>query len=348
MGEDGVRLLNEYGVELAVEKKLADPSILVADTTAQEAAIPHPNEMGLMTSFLRSVTLAGKRAGGAVKRFLCKTAGAFEVAKKKLREYRLFSKEKTKAAKNRMVSEMAAAVDGIRSALGTALDVAKSGATKLRGHRVVAQSKLVSLHATMTKLLPQIRHWLRTGHVASSKIINLHIPELYSIVRGKVGKAVEFGLRWGIARLGGGFLRASVDASKSELEDTRFAVRAVRDHMTLFGKAPRAYAYDRGGWSVANVSAIKKLGVRDVGLAPRGRASWAVRGKTRGRLIHERARVEAGIGSIKSSKYGFNRPAARSVAMMGACGQRAVLGFNLNKLVRHLAERRSAVAVMVG
>jgi hypothetical protein len=204
---------------------------------------------------------------------------------------------------------------------------------------------LVRLHDTMTKLLPQIRHWLRTGHVASGKIINLYIPELYSIVRGKVGKAVEFGLRWGIARLRGGFLLATVSRSKLELEDSRFAVRAVRDHVALFGKPPRAYAYDRGGWSAVNVSAIKKLGVRDVGLAPRGRAQWPVRGRARDRLIHERGLVEAGIGSIKSSRYGFNRPGARSAPMMGACGQRAVLGFNLNKLVRHLAERKKVALV---
>ena len=89
----------------------------------------------------------------------------------------------------------------------------------------------------------------------------------------------------------------------------------------------------------------KKLGVRDVGLAPRGRPQWAVRAKTRDRLIHERALVEAGIDSIKISKYGFNRPVARSAAMMGACGPRAVLGFNLKKLVRHLAERRDVVLV---
>lgn len=345
MGEDGVRLLNEYGVELAVEKKLADPSIMVADTTAQEAAIPHPNEMGLMASFLRSVTSAGKRAGGVAKGFLGATAAKFEAAKKKLRDYRLGAKSKTKAAKDRMVSEMATLVDGIRSSLGAALDSAKAGAAKLRGHSVVARDNLVRLHDTMTKLLPQIRHWLRTGRVASGKIINLYIPELYSIVRGKVGKTVEFGLRWGIARLRGGFLLATVGQGKLELEDARFAVRAVRDHVTLFGKPPRGYAYDRGGWSAANVSALKKLGVRDVGLAPRGRPQWAVRGRTRDRLIHERALVEAGIGSIKSSRYGFNRPAARSAAMMGACGQRAVMGFNLNKLVRHLAERRDAALV---
>ena len=44
----------------------------------------------------------------------------------------------------------------------------------------------------------------------AGKIINLHIPELYSIVRGKVGKSVEFGLNWGITRLRGGYLLATL------------------------------------------------------------------------------------------------------------------------------------------
>ncbi len=46
------------------------------------------------------------------------------------------------------------------------------------------------------------------------------------------------------------------------------------------------------------------------------------------------------VGTIKSQKYGFNRPAARSVPMMGVCGQRAVLGLNLTKLARGAAGQR--------
>lgn len=38
MGEEGARLINEYAVEWAVEEHLADPKVVVADTTAQEAA----------------------------------------------------------------------------------------------------------------------------------------------------------------------------------------------------------------------------------------------------------------------------------------------------------------------
>ena len=63
------------------------------------------------------------------------------------------------------------------------------------------------------------------------------------------------------------------------------------------------------------------------------------------KLVKERALVEAGIGAVKSSRYNFHRPRARSVGMMGACGQLAVLGFNLNKLVRGLAARREVEVV---
>ena len=40
-------------VKWAVEEKLADPTVVVADTTAQEATIPYPNEMRLTISFSR-------------------------------------------------------------------------------------------------------------------------------------------------------------------------------------------------------------------------------------------------------------------------------------------------------
>ena len=92
------------------------------------------------------------------------------------------------------------------------------------------------LHEAMKKLVPQIRYWLQ---------------------------GVEFGLSWGITRPKGGFLLARVAIDRRELGDTKFAVTAVKDHIALFRKAPRAYAYDRGGYSKKNVGDWKKLGVRE-------------------------------------------------------------------------------------
>jgi len=339
MGEEGTRFINEYVVEWAVEEKLADSRVLVADTTAQEAALPYPNEMGLMTAFMTTVAATCKKGGRALKDFMDKASKKFATASEKVREYRLFAKTKTKAVKDRMTAELATLVEGVQRQLGPALKSAASGKQRLGKYARLATAKVTQLHETMKKLVPQIRYWLRTGFVAADKIISLHIPELYSIVRGKVGKAVEFGLTWGVRRLKGGYLLASMATNRRELVDAKFAVKAVEDHIALFGEPPSAYAYDRGGWSAKNVATLKKLGVKEVGLAPRGRAEWKVSGNMKKKLVSERAQVEGGIGTLKCSKYGFNWPAARSAEMMGACGQLAVLGFNLNKMVRELAKR---------
>lgn len=345
LGEDGVKKINEHVVKWAVEEKLADPTVVGADTTAQEAAIPYPNEMGLMATFVSAIAAASKNVGAALAGFVKRAGSLFGAAKKKLRDYRLFAKEKSKAAKNRLVSEMATVVEKVQDHLAAAIDEASSRAQRLMKFRKAAWGKLQQLHGTMEKLLPQIRYWLRTNRVAKNKIISLHIPELYSIVRGKVGKAVEFGLNWGITRLRGGFLLATLAKNKDELHDSKFAVRAAKDHKAMFGKPPKSYAYDRGGWSQPNVDALKKIGVSHVGLAPRGKAAWKVAGKMKDKLVSERAQVEGGIGVLKSQKYGFNRPAAKSANTMGVAGQRSALGFNLNKLMNGLAARRKVAMV---
>ena len=345
LGEDGMKRLNEYVVTEAVEEKLAEPKLLVADTTAQEAVIPYPNEMNLMATFLTAVAAASTKAGGALKAFGAAMAARFSVGRKRLREFRLFAKEKSKQARMKLTSEMTDLVAGVQQHLARALQAAEPHRQRLVKYAKVAHAKAQQLHEAMSKLLPQIRYWIKTSFVAANKIISVHIPELYSIVRGKTGKKVEFGLQWGISRLGGGFLLARVASDRRELVDARFAVKAVDDHIALFGKAPEGYAHDRAGHSEENVALLKAKGVKHVGLAPRGRTRWAVRGAIKDKLVKERAQVEAGIGTVKHSKYGFTKPAARSAPAMAMCGQRAVLGYNLNKFVRGLAKRRKMVLV---
>ena len=138
---------------------------------------------------------------------------------------------------------------------------------------------------------------------------------------------------------------ATMGKDKRDFTDSTFAVGAVTEHIERFGNAPTSYAYDRGGWSQGNVEQLKELGVKHIGLAPRGRAQWMVKGRTKDMLVSERAQVEGGIGNVKARKYGFNKPNARSIEMMGVCGQRAVMGFNLTKMLRGVADRKRIVMV---
>ena len=64
---------------------------------------------------------------------------------------------------------------------------------------------------------------------------------------------------------------ARLAMDRRELVDAKFAVKAVEDHIALFGKPPRAYAYDRAGHSEKNVKRLKELGVKEVGLGPPGK-----------------------------------------------------------------------------
>jgi hypothetical protein len=344
LGEAGVKQINEYAVKWAVAEKLADPRVVVGDTTAQEAAVPYPNEMRLMAAFMTAVGAASQRAGQALRGFAAKASEEFQTAKEKVRHYRLFAK--TKVARLDAMGEMMKVVERVQGKLGRLIQTGAPLQARLTKYGQVARAKVLQLHETMKQLLPQIAYWHRTGFVAAKKIVSLHIPELYSIPRGKVGKDVEFGLNWGISRLRGGFLLARLATDRRELVDAKFAVKAVDDCMALFGRAPNAFAYDRAGHSTKNVEILQQKGVKHVGLAPRGSADWSVTDRMKVRLVKERALVEGGIGTIKGNRYGFNRPAARSVHKMGVAGQRAVLGFNLNKLVREMAARNQVTVVI--
>lgn len=77
--------------------------------------------------------------------------------------------------------------------------------------------------------------------------------------------------------------------------------------------------------------------MRDVGVAPKGRARWEVSGRTKEILVRVRAQVEGSIGTVKSPCYGFNKPNVRSTEMLAAGGQRALFGFNLRKYGRAAA-----------
>jgi hypothetical protein len=76
---------------------------------------------------------------------------------------------------------------------------------------------------------------------------------------------VEFGVSWGITRLRGGYVLATMARDREDLHDSTFAVRAVEDLAELFGKAP---LYDRAGHSANNIACLRKLGVHNI------RATW--------------------------------------------------------------------------
>ena len=132
------------------------------------------------------------------------------------------------------------------------------------------------------------------------------------------------------------FLQGFLTKNEAHHSDKKFCIEAVKKHIETFGHAPDTYGFDRGGYSETNVRKLKKMKIKNVGIAPAGGADWAISDALQDHVKRERALVEAAIGTIKHIKYGFNRPDAKSKEAMVSYGHRAILGFNVNKLERML------------
>lgn len=325
MGGAGMEKINSQITDIAVREGFADPKELMSDTTAQEAKIPYPNEVGLMSKYLNKVKNLIKRTGRKFSKAKTKIKEVMKEAKGLVRTSHLFAKGKEQ--KRKVTKKLLHIVDDIHGLIQDELQSGRELTSK-------AGIELTNLTQIMDTLVTQIFYFTETGCVAAGKIIHLQMHQLYSIVRGKAGKKVEFGLKWGINRLKGGFITGFLMNGGKHLSDKKFSIEAINYHINQFGTAPETFGFDRGGYSKANIKKAKKLGVKHVGIAPTGQSEWAVSKTKKKHITRERAQVEGLIGTVKSPLYGFNKPNARSIQAMESCGQRSFLGFNLKKLVR--------------
>jgi hypothetical protein len=337
LGEEGLSLFNLHILKNAQARGFLDSKGLCADTTAQEAKIPYPNEVGLLGAFGKSISRSMETLGKAAGGFKNKIKGKLQDMAKNLRSHRLFAK--TKEARLKVAAKMSQLSKELLVDLN---DLMSNMSACLTGTKKRAANHLAEVHMTMSQLIGQIDHWIKTGFVVKEKIVSLFQSELRSIVRGKIAKPVEFGLKWGINQIRGGYVHLFL-MNEMRAADCDFAVQAIKEHIQLFGHAPKEYGFDRGGWSAPHMDQMKNLGVKKVAVAPRGKEKWKVSKSCEDRLKCERAQVEGKIGTIKH--YGFNKPEEKTTPGMKRAARRAELRFNLGKFYRDLTAPLHGAAV---
>jgi hypothetical protein len=331
LGSQGIQALNALILNQAVTFGFADPKTLSGDTTAQELPIGYPNEAGILKGLAERCVRSFEKLRKKGKRNIKKTKARFSALIQKAKEYHLFAKgkEKKKALLQRMVKETRVALKAVEKV--TKRFERDCDRTV---HSAIVQLKRMG--AVGAKLLPQIEYWLRTGFVAKGKIIHAGITDARAIVRNKVGKKVEFGLHYLLCMVGGGYLMGEL--LTKPIGESKMPLKSLKLHRQYFGEEAELefFSYDRGGWSTKNGQELKKEGVQKVGIQPKGRARWLVHGTDRKQVLRERANMEGRIGNLKTTKYGFNKPKARKFTTLQMAGQRSILSFNLNKMMRDI------------
>lgn len=331
LGTEGLEEINDYVLWVAKELGFLNIKGLCSDTTAQEANIPYPNEVGLMGSFARSIGCAINLLGRRLRDGKIKLLEDIARIKKLVRKHRLFCK--TPEAKRTVEKDLLKITNQLSKRVKeTISSISTYSIENLRGHQKTALTRLQKLTEVFGELSPQILYYIKNGTAVSNKIISLFSTTVRSIVRGKAGKKVEFGLKWGINQIAGGYISIfQLDGKNGEAD---YAVAAVVRHIETFGEVPKDFGYDRGGWSENHMKTIEELGVKNIAIAPKGKAKWKVSDACRKRLSRERAQVEGKIGTLKG--YDFNKPKGD----MERTARRSEMRFNLTKLTKDLISRK--------
>jgi len=343
LGKEGLREINDSVLLLAADLGYADPRGLCADTTVQEAFIPHPTEVGHMNSFMKSCkenleTLYSK-SKGLGKKIADKMKNIFSEIGEKVRSHRLFAK--TKEARLELNRELLKKSLELNAQLEKLLINADLKKNRIVGSGKRALNNLAESYNNFSRMLPEITHWIQKGKVVKGKIVSLFNPEFKAINRGKIGKAIEFGLKWGINQVRGGYVAIYMHKMMMAC-DADYAVLAVEEHIRLFGKPPRDFGFDRAAWSELHKIEIKNKGVKNIAIAPKGQSDWDVGPRVKDRMIRERAQVEGKIGTMKTN-YGFNKSKAKTNTGVQMSALRAALCFNLKRLAKDLASESLSI-----
>ncbi len=115
LGAEGVETINTSVLNMAREKGLLDTKIMMSDTTAQEARIPYPTEVGLMSTFIKAIAKNLKKSGQAFSKAKEKIKKVVKKVKGLTRTYHLFAK--TKEAKKKVSKKIYHTVSKVQKEL---------------------------------------------------------------------------------------------------------------------------------------------------------------------------------------------------------------------------------------
>ena len=331
LGKDGVEEINALILHVARDYGFADVSLLSSDTTAQELPIGYPNEPGILRGL-------AQRCGRALAKLKTRAVmgaetalGQVQTILRTVKEHHLFAqgKQAKRQVLTRLLTEVGALVVQTRrlvQGLGERCD-------RVTQH---ALTTLTTMHAVAKRLIPQIVQWITTGVVAKGKILHAGVPQARALVRHKAGKDVEFGLPYLLSRLGGGYVFGTL--IRGVVDESKMPLQALAGYRAIFGPhaTPALLVYDRGGYAWATVRALANEGVKAIGIQPKGHGAWHVAEGVRAIVRSERGKTEGIIGTLKTDKYGFNKPKERLWQTLEMAGPRSLLAFNLNKLMRDL------------
>ena len=352
-GEQAIAALNEELLAKAVEARVVKTGKVRADTTVVSANVDYPTDTGLLARAVTRISrLVGRvRAVGAAPRtpFRDRTRAAGRRVRSIAAHLRLRNaqaREQAQAAVARITGQLAGlarqSATEAQAVLRNARRAVASMTGRARGRLRRAVNELaVMLHRTDTVIAQARIRLAGSKPDSATRLVSLHDPDARPIVKGRLGKPIEFGYKAQIVdNVDGIVLDHTVEEGNPA--DAPQLAPAIERITRRTGGPPRAVAADRGYGEASVETTLHDAGVQTVAIPRKGATGTARRAHERQpgfrRLVKWRTGCEGRISHLKH-RYDLHR--TRLDGLTGAriwCGY-GILAHNLTKITALAAAR---------
>ena len=342
LGEQTVTALNQALLHTAAEHKVLRTHKVRADTTVVAANVAYPTDAGLLARAIGKLqTTIGRiqATGGAAR---TRVRDRRRATHRRAHQLARSLRARTDQAKQQVAERTAELATLAEQASADAARVARNASRALARAGGQASGKLArlvdDLQTTIGRtgqVIAQTRTRLTGGTPdGATRLVSLHDPDARPIVKGRLGKPVEFGYKAQVADNPDGVV-LDYQVELGNPPDAPLLAPAVRRIAARTGRTPKAVTADRSYGEAAVDQDLHGLGVERVAIPRKGQPGAARQATehARGfrRLVKWRTGCEGRISHLKH-RYGWDRTLMDGID--GAriwCGQ-GVLAHNLVKI----------------
>lgn len=342
--------LNQALLATAADHKVLRMGKLRADTTVVAANVAYPTDAGLLARAVAKLARTIQQvhaAGGATRTHARDRRRATRRRALKLARS---LRARTGQAKQQVAERTGELATLAEQATADAARVARNARRQLAHAGHAASGKLSRLVADLEttiqrtdQIIGQTRTRL-TGQTpdGATRLVSLHDPDARPIVKGRLGKPVEFGYKAQVVDNPDGIV-LDHEILVGNPADAPLLVPAVQRVIQRAGRIPRAATADRSYGEAAVDDALADLGVTQVAIPRKGTPGAARQAHEHTRPFRRLVKWRTGSeGRISHLKHGYGWDRTRMDGIQGAktwCGY-GVLAHNLVKISGLLAARQ--------
>jgi IS5 family transposase len=354
VGPAAVAQLNQTLLANAASHKLLRTHKVRADTTVVEANVCYPTDAGMLAKAISKLahTIGRVQAAGGATR--TRTRDRRRAARRRAHQLARSLRARSGQAKQQVAERTAELVGLAERAAADAARVARNARRQLDRADSQASGRLTRLVEDLQITIERTQQVIGQARTrlagqtpdGATRLVSLHDPDARPIVKGRLGKPVEFGYKaQATDNADGVVLDYLVEVGNPA--DAPLLVPAIQRIIQQTGRVPGAATADRGYGEAAIDDDLHALGVEQVAIPRKGTpgAARQAHEHTRSfrRLVKWRTGSEGRISHLKH-RYGWDRTLMDGID--GAriwCGQ-GVFAHNLVKIGGLLQAKQQRLA----